>query len=379
MKLLMLSTIIAERGGLRARPYCMAKQLRVMPVDLRLVVFDSGVSGFLPQELVSLPRSYFVRFKNLPSIYLLSDFLRRLIDRFEPDLIYAHESTNILAAALARVGKGRHLPIVGDLHGLSSVEMKAWGNPVTVPIFNVIERLCTQVSSALIVASDFIKDELEKRDASASRIHVVRNCVDTSEFFPIRDKRLAKKELGLPVNRKIVAFTAPRTFTPNVMAIHLLYRVASILEERSPNILFLILGGGEIPPDPPPGNVRYTGEVANLNLFLNACDIAVAPYPRRAVCGGLRNKVLEYWACGIPVVSTPEGMRGFASSEAASTAMIADYDPESIASAIEHIADDSALARQLSKEAKDSVLTEYSWAREAQKLYTILRRYAFAN
>lgn len=372
MKLLMLSTITAERGGLHARPYYMAKYLRTMPVDLRLVVFDSEVSGFLPYELIALPLSYYVRFKDLPSLYLLSRFLRHLIGRLEPDLIYAHEPTNILAAAIARVGRVPHLPIVGDLHGLSSIEMRAWGNPATVPIFRAIERSCTQLSSELIVASRDIKDELTRRRQTTARIHIIRNCVDTSEFFPIQDKRALRDRLELPPESKIVAFTAPRTFTPNVMAIYLLYRAASILERRSPHILFLILGGGEIPPDPRPGNVRYTGQVPNLNLYLNACDLAVAPYPSRAVCGGLRNKVLEYWACGLPVVSTQEGMRGFTCSRAAVPALIADYDPESIATAIERVANDTALAKELSEEARNRVLTEYSWGHEAQRLYDIL-------
>jgi glycosyltransferase involved in cell wall biosynthesis len=372
MRVLMLSTISPQRDGLYARPYYMAKHLRRMPIELRLVAFDSEVAGFTPGEVVSLPLSYYVKFGSLPSIHLFTMFLRGLVRRLKPDLIYAHQPTNILAAVLARTGKLQHLPIVGDFHGLASIEMTAWGNPFTAQIFRCIEGLCVHASVALTVASEDIKQQLMRRRYPGDRIHVIRNCVDISEFFPIRDKSNLKQRLGLPASKKIVAFTAPRTFTPNIMAINMLYRVASILERRSPEILFLILGGGKIPSGRRPGNVEYTGFVEDLNLYLNACDLAVAPYPSGAICGGSRNKVLEYWACGLPLISTPEGLRGFKVPQGP-PAVVTSYDPEGISCAIETVVRDEKLARELGEEARVLVHTEYNWEREARRLYDVIK------
>ena len=55
----------------------------------------------------------------------------------------------------------------------------------------------------------------------------------------------------------------------------------------------------------------YTGYVKDLPAYLNLADICIAPYPPQAVCGGTRDKVCEYLACGKPIVATKEAMRGF--------------------------------------------------------------------
>jgi glycosyltransferase involved in cell wall biosynthesis len=159
------------------------------------------------------------------------------------------------------------------------------------------------------------------------------------------------------------------------MAIRHLYEAASLLEKRSPEILFVILGNGEVV-NGKPRNVIYTGYVENLNLYLNACDIAVAPYPPLAVCGGARNKVLEYWACGLPVVSTLEGVRGLGSPYERLPVMLTGYDKESLANYIEEAANNRNLSRELGQRARTLVLEEFNWESQALRLHEILRGYA---
>ena len=107
--------------------------------------------------------------------------------------------------------------------------------------------------------------------------------------------------------------TAPRRSTKphdwSVRAIKIMYEAMSHIYRLRKDIILLIVGGGPIPKSPPP-NVLYTGFVADLNALLNIADLAVAPYPESLVCGGPRNKVLEYFACKVPVVSTTSGVFG---------------------------------------------------------------------
>ena len=61
-------------------------------------------------------------------------------------------------------------------------------------------------------------------------------------------------------------------------------------------------------PDPANWQVCFTGEVANelVPVFINAWDIATAPYPggRNEKSGGSSMKIREYFGCGVPVVTT---------------------------------------------------------------------------
>ncbi len=52
------------------------------------------------------------------------------------------------------------------------------------------------------------------------------------------------------------------------------------------------------------GYLPYPEYVA---LLLNSHAILL-PYPKNAVCGGIRNKVLEAGYCGVPIISTKNGI-----------------------------------------------------------------------
>lgn len=69
--------------------------------------------------------------------------------------------------------------------------------------------------------------------------------------------------------------------------------------------------------------VRVTGPVPDVRPWLAAARVALAPF---RFGGGMKQKVLEALAAGLPVVSTPEGVAGFDGGLAASIAIAAEPD-----------------------------------------------------
>jgi glycosyltransferase involved in cell wall biosynthesis len=57
-----------------------------------------------------------------------------------------------------------------------------------------------------------------------------------------------------------------------------------------------------------PANVRLLGFVDDLRSVLRQCDVFLNP---SFMATGINTKVLDALACGLPVLSTPEGARGF--------------------------------------------------------------------
>lgn len=105
-------------------------------------------------------------------------------------------------------------------------------------------------------------------------------------------------------------------------------------------------------------NQRITvhGFVPNLSSLTGAAHLAVVPLQ---VGGGMRVKILDYWALGIPVVATRIGAEGLYDSDAP-LIELAD-EPAAFADSIRILGADSARRERMRVAAFDKVRREYSW------------------
>jgi len=229
---------------------------------------------------------------------------------FAPDVLYVHQLSNALRALpLKYLLK---VPFVFDAHGSSVMEINAFSdNTYYRKKVEIQEVLVLKIADKIIVVSEELKDFFIKYfGISARKIEVVKNGVDTNSLRPAEPDVKLKNELGISDDDKVIVFTCPRGFFSNDIALKYFFQMIPKIEERVKNVKFIIIGGGP-KFEPPSPNVIYTGFVQDLASYINLGDVCVAPYPASAVCGGTKNKVADYFACGKPVVSTEEGIRGF--------------------------------------------------------------------
>jgi glycosyltransferase involved in cell wall biosynthesis len=90
--------------------------------------------------------------------------------------------------------------------------------------------------------------------------------------------------------------------------------------------------------------------------------------------GGMKNKVLEAFACGIPVVSTGLGLDGI-DAQAGIHCQVAD-DPATFARLALGLLDDPELSRRQAYAARQLVEEHYTWARSAAQLGKIITEMA---
>jgi glycosyltransferase involved in cell wall biosynthesis len=136
------------------------------------------------------------------------------------------------------------------------------------------------------------------------KIHVIPNGYDAERFYP----RLAHKfKEKLNLLGPLIFFCGKFDYPPNKEAVYtirwqLLHRVLAKL----PRAKFVIVGGGyEFDLEHPA--MLFTGPVKNIEDYLAACDIVIAPL---RAGGGTRIKILEAIACGKVVVATSMAAQG---------------------------------------------------------------------
>jgi glycosyltransferase involved in cell wall biosynthesis len=135
--------------------------------------------------------------------------------------------------------------------------------------------------------------------------------------------------------------------------------VFPLVRKKLPDVRFVVVGK-----QPPKAlnylgnNVITTGYVENTDSYWNGTRIFVVPLHAG---GGMRVKILEAWARGVPVISTTIGGEGISYS-AGEDILIADT-PEEFANAVLQISTDTDLAQRLGRGGRKTFENYYEWKR----------------
>ncbi len=195
------------------------------------------------------------------------------------------------------------------------------------------------------------------------RVSVVPAGVDLDYFTP--------SQSGGP--KDCILFTGQYQDEPNRDAFEwFVTRAWPRLKQRRPNMRFCALG-----PNPTPSmfalarnnpGVELLGPIADIRPFLERCSVFVSPV---RMGSGLRVKILEAMAAGVPVVTTSTAAEGIP-VQSGVNAIVAD-DPIIMADAIDLLLDDPMLCRQMAKHARTMVMDRFNWTRNIASLEDALQ------
>jgi glycosyltransferase involved in cell wall biosynthesis len=298
---------------------------------------------------------------------------------FRPDIIYTHQ----LAGWPTRVGRFLAIllrrPLVIDVHGLDSQEKLATHlfSEGDIEQIEKYERRMLHAADTIVVVSNELHECVQRTfGIPDERIALIPNGVDVGAFDRTVSGFLEKKirrEYRIPENSRVVTFTCPRieSFLSNEIALRWFFVVVQRINAVRKDVTFLVLGGGKQIP-PPCECVIYTGFVEDIHALLLISDVCVLPYPPTAVCGGVRNKALEYFAARRPVVSTSEGMRGIPDAVPSRDYLLAE-EVEAFAKATLRLLDSPSLTRRIGSNGAE-LAKRYDWSISAEKLLSLLLR-----
>ena len=163
-----------------------------------------------------------------------------------------------------------------------------WDN--TRSLLNKKRKIYKKSKILVVAVSDWIKKELESSILKNQTIIRIHNGVDTEIFKP-HEKISARKELGLPLDKKIIAFGIKGWENSN-----------KIIDEYKNNnsLFFVAIGHSNIKTDNKNyQSTPYTQDKVLLSRYFSAADIFFYPTPGDSF--GLIST--EAMSCGTPVVT----------------------------------------------------------------------------
>lgn len=179
-----------------------------------------------------------------------------------------------------------------DIQKMKDIEIKAC-------------RSCDRV----VAVSEVDRELLILNGVEASRVSVIPLGVDLSAYksMDIEAVDSIRREYGLQHGDFIIIFHGVLCYRPNNDAVRLLAReIMPRLRSMGCPVKCLVVGdrpSTEFAND----DIILTGSVNRLPPFIQAADVAVVPLLEG---GGTRLKIMEYFAAGLPVISTAKGAEG---------------------------------------------------------------------
>lgn len=227
-------------------------------------------------------------------------------------------------------------------------------------------QLCHESDLILACSEEDKQAFIELYRVKPEKIIVIPNGVDVRAIQPATPtaRANAKKKLSIP---SFAALFIGSAYPPNIEAAQ---TIIDTLASANPDVTFLIVGGvgnavssGGLAAKGT-GNVRLLGAISDQerNLAYAAADIAINPM---FTGSGVNIKMLDFFAAGLPTITTPVGARGIMNrnNECFITDEIGRF-----SSWITRLREDTQLVARLSVNARRLAEDMYNWRDISEQL-----------
>lgn len=294
------------------------------------------------QVLVYRPKYYTISDVKILGRHISSILFERAVKRalrrisFVPDIVYGHFWFSAVAGY--EYAKNHNIPIIAAT-GESDIRMM---NPDLKHSISI----CQKIDGVVCVSSKNMEESIALRLTTEDKCKVFPNGIDNNLFCKL-DREKARKELGLPKNKFIIAFvgTFKESKGPDRLS-----KAIDLIESN--DVYSLFIGGG--PLEPMCKNILYKGRLLHEQIpqYLNAADVFVLPTRAEGCC----NAIIEAMACGLPIISSNLPFNWDVLNNTNSI-MIDPNNVQEIADALRALKDDPERRAKMEKSALDTAAT----------------------
>lgn len=164
--------------------------------------------------------------------------VRKLIKKYNPDIVYAHSSK---AGAVARIADiGLKNSCVYNPHGWA-FNMRS--SKKKQKLYTVIEKLAAPFCDKIVCISEAEKQSaLNKKICKENKLQVIFNGVDIEQYESQEDEGLSRIDLDIPEDAFVVGMVG--RISPQ-KAPDVFIQAAKLIKQQISNAYFIIVGNGE--------------------------------------------------------------------------------------------------------------------------------------
>jgi len=210
---------------------------------------------------------------------------------------------------------------------------------------------------------ELFKSQVQDLEKSSGKVHTLGNGMDTELFTPAEIKPNNKAPVFL--------FTGVMDYKPNIDAVvWFVEKIWPAIINKFPAAKFIIAGmnpSAQVKALEKSSGIEVTGFVDDILPYYHQSDYFVAPF---RLARGVQNKVLQAFACGLPVISTPMGAEGI-DCIADESILIANNSDEFL-TCIENLENNDVFYQRIKNNALNLINEHYSWQGKLQVLGDVI-------
>lgn len=292
--------------------------------------------------------------------------------------------------------KRYNIPLILEFNSFEYWMLKNWGNKGSIafrtlnfvfkrffklPLVRLVENYTLKHAKYIVVVSDVLKQSLVDYGIDAKKILVNPNGVDTEIYNPQIDGTKLKQKLNIK-QPNIIGFIG--TFGEWHGSLILAKAIVHLFQthtERINDTHFLLIGEGNqlqkvksiINSSNYKNNVTFTGVVPQSNgpEYLSICNILVSPHIPNldgTAFFGSPTKLFEYMAMGKAIVASNLNQIGEILENKKTAILIEPNDETKLSDEINTLITNKSLLEKLSINARNEVLTNYTWDKHVEKI-----------
>ncbi len=298
--------------------------------------------------------------------------LKELIQ--QADIVWTHtigpigRSTILLSSKLKK-------PVISYVH---SVEWELFSRSLRCkhlrsPVYTLTKMYAAWIynKTKLVMLPTLEMAELMKKNRIKTSYKIVFLGVNTSKFKPPGDKAKAKESIGLSSKERIVGYIGRIGREKDLVT---LYRAYLRLRTKLGNTKLLIVGSGVRDWEHLFSSKKDIIRIESKNDILKyyqALDVYVLP----SLTETTSLSTMEAMACGVPVVVTKVGHLRDYVTHGVNGFFFEKQNPYQLSKLLEKLFRDDTLREQLSRAARSTIASMYSFEKTANDVLSVLRSF----
>jgi glycosyltransferase involved in cell wall biosynthesis len=302
----------------------------------------------------------------------------------QPDVVIATSPQLLVGLSGWWLARCNGVPFVFEVRdlwpeSLAAVGMGNQNSPLHRSLAKIAGFLYRSCDRLVVVTPAFKEYLVEHWRVPEEKIFVVENGVETSLFSRLAPNLAIRRELG--AEGKFVASYIGTM--GNAHGLETLLEAATLLRERAPNVLFLLVGEGaekarivSLARSRGLANVRFVGQQSREKIpaYITASDACLVLLKKSELFKTvLPTKMLEFMSCARPVILGVDGHARKVLEQANAGIFITPEDPSALADAIMQLAGDPALRESLGRNGRQHVLQYFSRQHTAKVYLDVLQ------